>query len=104
MKQILKTHDPFTTSLPRLYYFTPMQEFLNQVVEGEKLYDAFRIERLEGEKSIWDPMTKRRLPTFASKKKLVKVKLQDKVGTLKEERLPEADLGLLQHPRWSALR
>ena len=30
-------------------------------------------------------MTKRRLPTFISKKKLVKVKLQDKVVTMKEE-------------------
>lgn len=30
-------------------------------------------------------MTKRRLPIFISKKKLVKVKLQDKVVTMKEE-------------------
>ena len=29
------------------------KEFSNQAVEGEKLHDASRIERLEGDKSIW---------------------------------------------------
>lgn len=61
------------------------KEFSNQTVEGEKLHDAFRIERLEGDKSIWNPMTKRRLVTFTSKKEEVKVKLQNKAVTLKEE-------------------
>ena len=32
-------------------------------------------------------MTKGRHPTFTSKRKVVKVKLQDKVVTLKEERI-----------------
>ena len=88
MKQILKTHDSFTTSLPRLYYLMLMQkEFWNHAVEGEQLYNAFLIERLQGDKSIWDdPMTKRRFLTFTSKKKVVKVKLKDKLVTLREER------------------
>ena len=51
MKQSLETHDLFTTSSPRLYYLHA-KKFLNQPVEEEKLYDTFRTERLEDDKSI----------------------------------------------------
>ena len=55
--------------------------------QSRKLYNVFHTEKLEGEKFIWDSMTKGRHPTFTSKRKVVKVKLQDKVVTLKEERI-----------------
>ena len=52
------------------------------------MYDLFKTERrLQGPKSIWDHMKLRKLQTFSSTKKSVKVKLQEKVVTLREERL-----------------
>ena len=48
--------------------------------------DLFKTERLQSPKSIWDHMKLRKLQTFSSTKKSVKVKLQEKVVTLREER------------------
>ena len=44
-------------------------------MEGEKLYETFRIESLDGNKYTWDAIAKQRFLTFTSKKKVVKVKL-----------------------------
>ena len=61
-------------------------EYLNHGEEGQKMYDLFKTERLQGPKSIWDHMKLRKLHTFSSTKKSVKVKLQEKMVTLREER------------------
>ena len=53
---------------------------------GETMYESFKAERMEAEKSIWDPMKKRNLSTFSITKKTTKVKLQDRIVTLKEDR------------------
>ena len=53
---------------------------------GSELFNLFRAERLYGEKSIRDPMVKRKLPTFAETTKKVNVKVNNKVVQLKEEK------------------
>ena len=50
------------------------------------MFDTFKLERLQGEKSIWDPVVKRKLPTFAETAKTVQMKINDKVIQLKEEK------------------
>ena len=62
------------------------QQLLSHEEEGEKLLNNFINERILGEKSIWDTLPKRKLPTFAASNSTVKVTLQNKVVTLKEER------------------
>ena len=42
-------------------------------------------ERFEGEKSIWDSITKSKLPTFGSNVKTVTVKIKDQLVQVKEE-------------------
>ena len=45
--------------------------FLAHDEVGSELFNLFRAERLYGEKSIWDPIVKRKLPTFAETMKKV---------------------------------
>ena len=45
--------------------------FLAHDEVGSELFNLFRGERLYGEKSIWDPIVKRKLPTFAETMKKV---------------------------------
>ena len=52
---------------------------------GKELLENFIKEIYEGEKSIWDPITKRKLPTFLSNIKTVTVKMQDQLVQVKEE-------------------
>ena len=61
-------------------------QFLKIEEEGEKLLNDFINERLCGTKSIWEPIKRRKLPTFKENYVTSKVKLADKVITLKEER------------------
>ena len=42
--------------------------------------------RLIGDKSIWKPLTKRKLPTLASNNKIVKAKIQNQIINIKAER------------------
>ena len=42
-------------------------------------------ERFDEKKSIWDPMTTRKLPTFASNVKAATVKIKDQLVQVKEE-------------------
>ena len=49
------------------------------------LVKNFIKERSEGEKSIWDPITKSKLPTFGSNVKTVTVKIKDQLVQAKEE-------------------
>ena len=60
--------------------------FLARDEVGSELFNLFRAERLYGEKSIRDPMVKRKLPTFAETTKKVNVKVNNKVVQLKEEK------------------
>ena len=50
------------------------------------MFNLFRAERLYGEKSIWDPMVKRKLQPFPETTKKVNVKVNNKVVQLKEEK------------------
>ena len=61
-------------------------EFLAAEEEGEKLYTKFIEERLVGPKSIWDPLTKRKLPTFSNNKKTATVSVGHKLINVREER------------------
>ena len=56
-------------------------QFLSCEEEGEKLLTNYVEERINGTQSIWEPIPRRNLPTFAET-----VKLQEKIITLKEER------------------
>ena len=49
------------------------------------LVKNFIKERFEGEKSIWDSITKSKLPTFGSNVKTVTVKIKDQLVQVKEE-------------------
>ena len=57
-----------------------------KIEEGEKLLNDFINERLCGTTSIWEPIKRRKLPTFKENSVTSKVKFADKVITLKEER------------------
>ena len=61
-------------------------EFLQHKQIGEDLYKVFKDERVNGEKSIWEKMTKRKLPTFVASNKTTHVQLKEKVVELKEEK------------------
>ena len=61
------------------------EEFLAHETIGKELLENFTKERFEGEKSIWGPITKRKLPTFGSNVKTVTVKIKDQLVQVKEE-------------------
>ena len=60
--------------------------FLKHDEVGKEMFDTFKLERLQGEKSVWDPVVKRKLPTFAEITKRVQIKINDKIMQLKEEK------------------
>ena len=53
------------------------EEFLAHETIGKVLFQNFIKKRFEGEKPIWDPITKWKLPTFGSNVKTVIVKIKD---------------------------
>ena len=55
------------------------EEYLAHETTGKELLENFMKERLEGEKSIWDPITKSKLPTVKIKDQLVQVKEEHKL-------------------------
>ena len=61
-------------------------QFLSCEEEGEKLLTNYVEERINGTRSIWEPIPRRNLPTFAESVKKSTVKLQERIITLKEER------------------
>ena len=61
-------------------------QFLVQKEEGKKRLQEFVTTRLIGDKSIWEPLTKRKLPTLASNNKVVKAKIQNQIINIKAER------------------
>ena len=62
------------------------EQFLSVHIEGERLLNDYVSERLLGSVSIWEPLKKRKLPTFCDNSKTAKVQLSDCLITLKEER------------------
>ena len=60
--------------------------FLAHDYIGEELYIKFKEERLQGDRSVWDPMKKRKMPTFADTSKSFKTKVDDKIVEIKEEK------------------
>ena len=61
------------------------EEFLAHETTGKELFENFIKERLEGEKSIWGPITKKQTTSFGSNVKIVTVKLKDQLVQVKEE-------------------
>ena len=53
---------------------------------GEELYIKFKEERLQGDRSVSDPMKKRKMPTFTDTSKSFKTKVDDKIVEIKEEK------------------
>ena len=66
---------------------TNADEFLDCVTIGEEMYKNFKQDRIIGEKSIWDKLSKRNLTTFASMNKVTKVQLKEKIVEIKEKKL-----------------
>jgi len=60
-------------------------QFLDHENEGQRLYERYKEENIYGSKSPWDKLRKRKLPTFASMNKVVRVKVKDKEFALKEQ-------------------
>ena len=60
-------------------------QFLRVHIERERLLNDYVSERLLGSVSIWEPLKKRKLPTFRDNAKTAKVQLGDRKITLKEE-------------------
>ena len=61
------------------------EEFLAHETTGKELLENFIKERFEGEKSIWEPITKKQTTSFGSNVKIVTVKLKDQLVQVKEE-------------------
>ena len=61
------------------------EEFLAHETTGKELFENFIKERLEGEKSIWGPITKKQTTSFGSNVKIVTIKLKDQLSQVKEE-------------------
>ena len=61
------------------------EEFLAHETTGNELLENFIKVRFEGEKSIWDSITKSKLPTFGSNVKTVTVKIKYQLVQVKEE-------------------
>ena len=61
-------------------------KFLNAVYTGKDKYDLFIKERLIGEKSIWDTITKEKIPTFAFNNKEITIIVNKELVNIQEER------------------
>ena len=60
--------------------------FLDCEAIGEALYNNFVDERLFGEVSVWEPLKKRKIPTFKMHVKSCNIKTKEGVVNIKEER------------------
>ena len=78
--------DVFNTMTKVILPVKQAEEFLNHEKIGEDMYKELKDKIILGSTSIWDKMTKRKLPTLVSANKTTKVKLIDRVLELKEER------------------
>ena len=53
------------------------EQFLFHKTIGKELFDKFRKLRFEGQKSIWEHITKRKISTFGSNVEAVTVRIKD---------------------------
>ena len=60
-------------------------KFLNAVYTGKDKYDLFIKERLIGEKSIWDTITKEKIPTFVFNNKEITITVNKELVNIKEK-------------------
>ena len=60
--------------------------FLNAGGTGAGKYKLFIEERLIGDKSIWDTITKEKIPTFVCNNKQITVTVNKELVNLKKER------------------
>ena len=60
-------------------------QFLQVHEEGDRLMKSFVQERFAGSVSIWEPIPRRKLPTFGNNSKSTEIKVRDRVLTLREE-------------------
>ena len=80
-----ETECVYNTVTKKVLDFKFAEPFLAHEEEGDKLLQKYIRERLEGDKSIWDTMAKRKLPTFVSNVKSVTVKIKDQLVNVREE-------------------
>jgi len=59
------------------------KDVLDQLEIGKHMWDTFVHDRVCGDKSIWDTMKKRKLLTFKSSAKTLKIKIERQVVELK---------------------
>ena len=59
-------------------------QFLQVHEEGDRLMKSFVQERFAGSVSIWEPISRRKLPTFGNNSKSTEIKVRDRVLTLKK--------------------
>ena len=59
---------------------------MKAVYTGKNKYDLFIKERLIGEKSIWDTITKEEKPTFFFSNKEIAITVNKELVNIKEER------------------
>lgn len=89
---ILSHGNPFKAEGNRLYNFIThayiADEYVPQIliadITGQKLYEDYVAERINGEVSIWNPVKKENNKVFMSGSKKTTVKLRDKTVDLKE--------------------
>ena len=60
------------------------QRFLDAKAIGQAKYDKFIKDKLRGEESIWDAMTKEKISTFAANNNTVTVTMETKFADIRE--------------------
>lgn len=94
LHHVIDESNPFASTEDHLMNFitkaimpnTVAVDILNCVNIGEAEYRKFVSERIEGQKNLWDKMTKLKLQTWKDASKATKVKLPTKEIELKESR------------------
>lgn len=62
------------------------QRFLDAKAIGQAKYNKFVKDKLRGEESIWDAMTKEKISTFAASNNTVTVTMETKLAHIREQR------------------
>ena len=94
LSQILDSHNLSFENTKNLYYVLTnklmpndqARRFLNAGGTGADKYKLFIEERLIGDKSIWDTISKEKIPTFVCNNKQITVTVNKELVNLKEER------------------
>ena len=94
LTQVLQNHNVSFENNEDLYNLVSKvvlpAHFADKLIGSEKigyeLYSKFKTDRLQGETSIWKPLVKTKLPTFAKALASTEMKIADTVVRLKEEK------------------